>query len=243
MATYDLGNSDDEIDTLTRGAPVEQELMDDSDDPPKKPKERTRASSSTKDKIINVVTKSENRRKQKHPKVAMTKIQKLEQKLKALKSGKHPLEGFKKRRWRPGTVALREIKKYQQETDLLVPALPFKRLINEITDEVCINRVDKDGNPLKLMYEKEARRMLQETAEDLTRKIVDFANCLAVSEGRKTLQSRDLCNAIGLIPKAHEITEVLPTVDQMATIETAAKDKARLEKLEKEIREMEKKKK
>jgi len=38
-----------------------------------------------------------------------------------------PAEGGmkKKMRWRPGTVALREIKRYQKVTDLLLPKAPF----------------------------------------------------------------------------------------------------------------------
>lgn len=37
------------------------------------------------------------------------------------------------RRYRPGTVALREIRRYQNTTHLLIPRLPFQRLIREIT--------------------------------------------------------------------------------------------------------------
>ena len=33
----------------------------------------------------------------------------------------------KKRRFRPGTVAMREIKKYQKSTDLLIQRAPFQR--------------------------------------------------------------------------------------------------------------------
>ena len=33
--------------------------------------------------------------------------------------------GEKKRRFKPGTVALREIKKYQKSTDMLIPRAPF----------------------------------------------------------------------------------------------------------------------
>lgn len=36
----------------------------------------------------------------------------------------------KKRRFRPGTVALREIRKYQKSTDLLLRKLPFARLVS-----------------------------------------------------------------------------------------------------------------
>jgi len=38
--------------------------------------------------------------------------------------------GVKKpHRFRPGTVALREIRKYQKSTDLLIRKLPFQRLV------------------------------------------------------------------------------------------------------------------
>ena len=41
--------------------------------------------------------------------------------------------GVKKpRRFRPGTVALREIRKYQRSTELLIRRLPFQRLVREI---------------------------------------------------------------------------------------------------------------
>lgn len=37
--------------------------------------------------------------------------------------------GHKKRRYRPGVVALREIRKYQKSTDLLIAKLPFSRVV------------------------------------------------------------------------------------------------------------------
>ena len=37
--------------------------------------------------------------------------------------------GKKTHRFRPGTVALREIRKYQKSTDLLIRKLPFQRLV------------------------------------------------------------------------------------------------------------------
>jgi len=41
--------------------------------------------------------------------------------------------GVKKpHRYRPGTVALREIRRYQKGTDLLIRKLPFQRLVREI---------------------------------------------------------------------------------------------------------------
>ena len=38
----------------------------------------------------------------------------------------------RKRRFRPGTVALREIRRYQRSTELLIRRLPFQRLVREI---------------------------------------------------------------------------------------------------------------
>ena len=41
--------------------------------------------------------------------------------------------GVKKpHRYRPGTVALREIRKYQKSTDLLVRKAPFQRFVREV---------------------------------------------------------------------------------------------------------------
>ena len=35
-------------------------------------------------------------------------------------------------RFRPGTIALRDIRKYRKSTDLLIRKLPFQRLVREI---------------------------------------------------------------------------------------------------------------
>jgi histone H3/H4 len=41
----------------------------------------------------------------------------------------------KPHRYRPGTVALREIRRYQKSTDLLLRKLPFQRLVREIAQD------------------------------------------------------------------------------------------------------------
>ena len=44
-----------------------------------------------------------------------------------------PSSGVKKpHRFRPGTQALREIRRYQRTTDLLIRKLPFQRLVREV---------------------------------------------------------------------------------------------------------------
>ena len=42
----------------------------------------------------------------------------------------------KDRRFRPGTVALREIKKYQKSTKTLLPRAPFSRLVRAVAGEI-----------------------------------------------------------------------------------------------------------
>ncbi|KAK1146400.1 histone H3.1 [Aspergillus melleus] len=51
--------------------------------------------------------------------------------LRSLSTGsvkKHP-------RYKPGTVALREIRRYQKSTELLIRKLPFQRLVREIAQD------------------------------------------------------------------------------------------------------------
>ena len=42
----------------------------------------------------------------------------------------------KKIRFKPGTVALREIKRYQKSTSLLLPRAPFQRVVREVVRDV-----------------------------------------------------------------------------------------------------------
>ena len=64
--------------------------------------------------------------------------------------------GVKKpHRYKPGTVALREIRRYQKSTDLLIRKLPFQRLVREIAQDF---KTDIKFQSLALMA-------LQESAE------------------------------------------------------------------------------
>ena len=49
-----------------------------------------------------------------------------------------PAEGGVKRtlRFRPGTVALREIKRYQKQTNMLMPRAPFQRFVRAICEGI-----------------------------------------------------------------------------------------------------------
>lgn len=65
----------------------------------------------------------------------------------------------KARRYKPGTVALREIRHYQKSTDLLIRKLPFARLCREI----AMDFVTTDG--LAMRWQSQALLALQEAAE------------------------------------------------------------------------------
>ena len=68
----------------------------------------------------------------------------------------------KARRYRPGTVALREIRKYQKSTELLIRKLPFARLVKEIAE----NYVTTDFvGSTALRWQSSAILALQEAAE------------------------------------------------------------------------------
>jgi histone H3/H4 len=88
-----------------------------------------------------------------------------------------------KRRFRPGTVALREIRKYQASTELLIRKLPFQRLVREIAG----NLVFPD-----IRFQTMALHALQEAAEAyLVSLFEDTKNC-ALHAKRVTIMPRDL---------------------------------------------------
>ena len=65
------------------------------------------------------------------------------------------LDNLKKRQYRPGTVALREIRRNQRGGELLIAKLPFQRLVPEIA-------ADRDPD---LQFQTATLAALQETCE------------------------------------------------------------------------------
>ena len=51
---------------------------------------------------------------------------------KSANNNRKPKKGFK---YRPGTLALREIRRYQKSTELLIRKAPFMRLVREIAQD------------------------------------------------------------------------------------------------------------
>lgn len=99
------------------------------------------------------------------------------------KTDSTPLKrGVKKpHRYRPGTVALREIWKYQKSTELLIRKLPFQRLVREIAREFKSD----------LRYQASAVMALQEAAEAYLVGLFEDANLCAIHAKRVTVMPKD----------------------------------------------------
>lgn len=96
---------------------------------------------------------------------------------------KAPKSGAKKSfRFRPGTVALREIRRYQKGTDLLLRKAPFQRLVRELT------AAHKDG----LRFQSSAVLAIQEATESYVVSLLADTNLCAIHTKRVTIMPRDI---------------------------------------------------
>eukprot|EP00996_Jenningsia_fusiforme_P004656 NODE_5502_length_671_cov_15.675241_g5126_i0.p1 GENE.NODE_5502_length_671_cov_15.675241_g5126_i0~~NODE_5502_length_671_cov_15.675241_g5126_i0.p1 ORF type:complete len:154 (+),score=41.41 NODE_5502_length_671_cov_15.675241_g5126_i0:52-462(+) len=85
-------------------------------------------------------------------------------------------------RFRPGTVALREIRKFQKSTDLLIRKLPFQRLVREIAQEYRA----------EIRYQSNALLALQEAAEAYLVGLFEDTNLCAIHAKRVTIMVKDM---------------------------------------------------
>jgi len=91
--------------------------------------------------------------------------------------------GVKKpHRYRPGTVALREIRKYQKTTELLIRKLPFQRLVREISQDF----------KTELRFQSSALMALQESAEAYLVGLFEDTNLCAIHAKRVTIMPKDI---------------------------------------------------
>ena len=95
--------------------------------------------------------------------------------------------GVKKpHRYRPGTVALREIRKYQgrgkHATELLIRKLPFQRLVREIAQDFKTD----------LRFQSSAVLALQEACEAYLVGLFEDTNLCAIHAKRVTIMPKDI---------------------------------------------------
>ena len=107
----------------------------------------------------------------------------------ASKSAKKTAAAFlkKPRRFRPGTVALREIRRYKQSTEL-IRFLPFQRLVREIAQDI---RND-------LRFQASAMRALRQAAEAYVVGLFEDSNLCAIYAKRVTIMPKDFQLALRL---------------------------------------------
>jgi histone H3 len=97
-------------------------------------------------------------------------------------AGQQGAEEKKKNRYRPGTVALREIRKYQKSTDMLIRKLPFQRLVREIAQDFKSD----------LRFQTTAILALQEAAEAYMVGLYEDTNLCAIHAKRVTVMAKDI---------------------------------------------------
>jgi len=79
-----------------------------------------------------------------------------------------------KKRYRPGVVALKEIRRYQKTTELLLRTLPFQRLVREITQQFKAD----------FRYQVAALQCLQEATEAYIIGLFEDTNLCAIHAKR-----------------------------------------------------------
>eukprot|EP01125_Pyxidicula_operculata_P002877 TRINITY_DN1275_c0_g1_i1.p1 TRINITY_DN1275_c0_g1~~TRINITY_DN1275_c0_g1_i1.p1 ORF type:complete len:134 (-),score=18.25 TRINITY_DN1275_c0_g1_i1:122-523(-) len=92
-----------------------------------------------------------------------------------------------KRKIKPGTRALKEIKKYQKSTDTLIPKLPFSRVVREIgRDKVRFSDVEE------YRWTTQALEAIQVAAEAYLVGLFEDAQLCAIHGKRVTIMPKDI---------------------------------------------------
>ena len=85
-------------------------------------------------------------------------------------------------RYRPGTVALREIRHYQKSTELLIRKLPFNRLVREIAQDFKTD----------LRFQAQAILAIQEAVEAYLVGLFENTNLCGIHAKRVTIMPKDI---------------------------------------------------
>lgn len=103
---------------------------------------------------------------------------------KRVKKRQGPATGGVKKphRFRPGTVALREIRRYQKSTDLLIRKLPFQRVVREVTQDLGA----------EMRFQASALAALQEAAESYLVGLMEDTNLCSIHTKRVTIMPKDM---------------------------------------------------
>ena len=99
--------------------------------------------------------------------------------------------GVKKpHRYKPGTVALREIRRYQKSTDTLIPKAPMSRLVSELVEDF------KEDQGFRTTGA--ARGALEEACSYYSVGVFEDSNLCAIHAGRVGIKEKDMQLAMKL---------------------------------------------
>lgn len=88
----------------------------------------------------------------------------------------------KKRSFKPGQLALREIKRMQMKTEVIIPRMPFQRLVRDIAR----------GSNQEIRFSSQALLALQEAAECYLAGVFEDSYLCALHAKRVTLMVKDI---------------------------------------------------
>src|SRR6185436_8319680 len=95
----------------------------------------------------------------------------------------------KPHRFRPGTVAKREIKKYSNSVADLIPHAPFQKLCRDIAGDIETSIKNNKGN---LRFQKNAILALKSASQDFLNKLFEDSNMYAKHAKRETVFVKDI---------------------------------------------------
>ncbi|KAA8578694.1 hypothetical protein FQN60_010561, partial [Etheostoma spectabile] len=117
--------------------------------------------------------------------------------------------GVKKpHRYRPGTVALREIRRYQKSTELLIRKLPFQRLVREIAQDFKTD----------LRFQSSAVMALQEASEAYLVGLFEDTNLCAIHAKRQDGLDVGQHAALSDGHSAEQLVELLVVADRQLQV-------------------------
>ena len=89
--------------------------------------------------------------------------------------------------YKPGMVALREIRHFQKSTELLIAMLPFQRLVREIAQDLS-----KPYHVFDLRFQSAAMFALQEAVEAYLVRFFNDTNLCAIHAKWHTIMPKDM---------------------------------------------------
>jgi histone H3 len=99
-------------------------------------------------------------------------------------AGATPTGSAKKPRYKPGSVALKEIRRYQKSTDFLIRKLPFQR--------TCRSIIRENNNVSDIRFQGPALASIQEALESYLVGLFEDAMLCASHAKRVTVLPRDI---------------------------------------------------